>query len=78
MIQKGSIKIQDCDGQDITSQCKIYVKERSYTIETGKDLFYDQKMKVNYKVKVKNVMEKNLKNTAFAKLIMPKRCLQII
>lgn len=67
MIQKGSIKIQDCDGQDITSQCKIYVKERSYTIETGKDLFYDQKMKVNYKVKVKNVMEKNLKNTAFAK-----------
>lgn len=67
VIQKDSIRVQDADGKDITEQCKITAKERNLVIETGKNLLYDQKMKVNYQVKIKKIKGEKLKNTAFAK-----------
>ena len=67
VIQRDTVKVYDFEGKDITDHCKIDVKERSYSIETGRNLAYDQKMKVTYQVKAENIKEKKLKNTVFAR-----------
>lgn len=68
-IIKNSIKVYAPDGSDITRQCKIVVGENRYVIETGKNLSYDESMKVSYEVKLKeqSLSGKTLKNTVFGK-----------
>ena len=68
-VIKNSIKIYAPDGSDITRQCTITVGENKYVIETGKNLSYDESIKVSYQVKLKeaSLSGKTLKNTATGK-----------
>ena len=68
-VIKNSIKIYAPDGSDITRQCTITAGENKYVIETGKNLSYDESIKVLYQVKLKeaSLSGKTLKNTATGK-----------
>ena len=68
-VIKNSIKIYAPDGSDITRQCTITAGENKYVIETGKNLSYDEFIKVSYQVKLKeaSLSGKTLKNTATGK-----------
>ena len=68
-VIKNSIKIYAPDGSDITRQCTITAGENKYVIETGKNLSYDESIKVSYQVKLKeaSLSGKTLKNTATGK-----------
>ena len=68
-VIKNRIKIQAPDGSDITRQCTITAGENKYVIETGKNLSYDESIKVSYQVKLKeaSLSGKTLKNTATGK-----------
>lgn len=68
-IVKNSIKVYAPNGSDITKQCKIVAGENRYTIETGKNLSYDESLKVIYQVKLKDrsLSGKKLRNTVMAK-----------
>lgn len=69
VILKDTIKIKDSSGKNITSQCKITCNGKSYRIETGKTLAYDQHMTVTYQVhfKEKSLEGKKLLNIAVVK-----------
>lgn len=49
-ILADSIKLFDSDGKDITKDVKIDAKDTTYRIETGRDLAYGEKFKVEYDV----------------------------
>ena len=68
-VIKNSIKIYAPDGSDITRQCTITAGENKYVVETGKNLSYDESIKVSYQVKLKeaSLSGKTLKNTATGK-----------
>lgn len=68
-IKKDSIHVFAPDESDITSDCRIVVAKNSYHIETGKNLSYDQTIKIVYQVKLKEkaLIGKVIKNTASAK-----------
>lgn len=68
-IIKNSIKVYAPDGKDITKQCRIVAGDNNYVIETGRNLSYDESMRVSYQVKLKesSLAGKTLKNTATAK-----------
>ena len=74
-IIKNSIKIYGVDGRDITKQCKITASDQGYVIDTGRNLSYEESIKVCYQVKLKDrsLAGKTIKNTAIAKadLIKP-------
>lgn len=81
-VIKNSIKVYAPDGSDITKQCRIVAGENKYVIETGKNLSYDESIKVFYQVKLKeaSLSGKTLKNTATAKadLIKPVSAQRVI
>ena len=73
---KNSIKIYAPDGSDITRQCTITAGENKYVIETGKNLSYDESIKVSYQVKLKeaSLSGKTLKNTAKSRFCQTSQC----
>ena len=81
-VIKNSIKIYAPDGSDITRQCTITAGENKYVIETGKNLSYDESIKVSYQVKLKeaSLSGKTLKNTATGKadFVKPARAVRLV
>lgn len=81
-VIKNSIKVYAPNGADITKQCRIVAGEDQYMIETGKNLSYDESIKVSYQVKLKDqsLSGKTLKNTALGKadLIKPVSAVRVI
>ncbi len=49
-LQPDTVKITDSDGKDITKDVKITTSDDSYSIETGKDLAYNETFTVTYDV----------------------------
>ena len=69
VILKNTIKVQDPSGKNLTKECKITCDGKNYRIETGRDLAYDQSMKVTYQIyfKEKSLQGKKFLNIATAK-----------
>ncbi len=51
-IQEDTIKITGPDGRDMTKQCKISFLNGAYRIETGINLSFGEKIKIQYQVKL--------------------------
>lgn len=61
------MKITGPDGTEVTKQCKISFLDGAYRIETGIDLSYGEKIKIQYQVKILPSSEgKEIVNTAQA------------
>lgn len=66
-IQRETMKITGPDGTEVTKQCKISFLDGAYRIETGIDLSYGEKIKIQYQVKILPSSEgKEIVNTAQA------------
>lgn len=66
-IKKDSLRIKH-ERTDITDSCKIEVTDNSYTIETNRDLPYNESMTVTYDVEFtsQTLQDKEILNTAAA------------